>query len=178
MVPVGKTGAACLPQAAEESSRRTAVLLLGSNLGRRVRNLREAVERLSAETEVVATSRLYASEPHGRVHQPWFLNQAVRVAARHSPEELLLLAKRLERAAGRRGGGRFGPRTLDVDIVLCGEAVVSLPHLSIPHPSMAGRRFCLLPVAEVAAESVVPPGGRTVSQLLYSCNDTLEVIAL
>ncbi|MBP2686120.1 MAG: folK, partial [Deltaproteobacteria bacterium] len=93
-----------------------AVLLLGSNLGRRVRNLRDAVERLSAETDVLAISRLYAGEPHGRVHQPWFLNQAVRIAARHSPGELLLLAKRLEQSAGRRGSGRWGPRPLDVDI--------------------------------------------------------------
>ena len=155
-----------------------AVLLLGSNLGRRVRNLRDAVERLSAETDVLAISRLYAGEPHGRVHQPWFLNQAVRIAARHSPGELLLLAKRLEQSAGRRGSGRWGPRPLDVDIVLYGEAVVSLPHLDIPHPAMSGRRFCLLPVAEVAPDAVVPPGGRTVAQLLESCNDTLEVIAL
>ena len=155
-----------------------AVLLLGSNLGRRVRNLREAVERLSGETEILGISRLYAGEPHGRVHQPWFLNQAVRIAARHSPEELLLLAKRLERAAGRRGGGRWGPRPLDVDIVLYGEMVVSRPHLAIPHPAMAVRRFCLLPVAEVAPDAAVPPDGRPVSQLLETCNDTLEVIAL
>ena len=155
-----------------------AVLLLGSNIGRRVRNLRDAVERLSADTEVLKVSRLYAGEPHGRVHQPWFLNQAVRVATRLSPEELLLLAKRLEQGAGRRGGGRWGPRTLDVDIVLYGEAVVSRPHLAIPHPAMAGRRFCLLPVAEVTPDAIVPPGGRTVSELLATCNDTHEVIAI
>jgi 2-amino-4-hydroxy-6-hydroxymethyldihydropteridine diphosphokinase len=155
-----------------------AVLLLGSNLGRRVRTLRAAVERLSRETDVLAVSRLYAGEPRGRAHQPWFLNQAVRIATRLSPEELLLLAKRLEQGAGRRGGGRWGPRTLDVDIILYGEAVVSRPHLAIPHPAMAGRRFCLLPVAEVTPDAVVPPGGRTVSELLAMCNDTLEVIAI
>jgi 2-amino-4-hydroxy-6-hydroxymethyldihydropteridine diphosphokinase len=158
--------------------RRDAVLLLGSNLGRRVRNLRDAVGRLSRETEVLGVSRLYAGEPHGRIHQPWFLNQAVRIVARHSPEDLLLLAKRMEGAAGRRGGGRWGPRPLDVDIVLYGDSVISRPHLAIPHPAMAGRRFCLLPVAEVAPHAVVPPGGRTVSQLLETCDDTLEVIPL
>jgi len=155
-----------------------AVLLLGSNLGRRVRTLREAVQRLSRETDVVAVSRLYASEPHGRAHQPWFLNQAVRIGTRQPPEELLLLAKRLEREAGRRGGARWGPRPLDVDIILYGEAVVDSPELAVPHPAMAGRRFCLLPVAEVAPDAVVPPDGRTVSQLLASCEDPLEVIAL
>ena len=65
-----------------------------------------------------------------------------------------------------------------MDIILYGEAVVSRPHLVIPHPAMAGRRFCLLPVAEVAPDAVVPPGGRPVSKLLETCNDTLEVIAL
>jgi 2-amino-4-hydroxy-6-hydroxymethyldihydropteridine diphosphokinase len=155
-----------------------AVLLLGSNLGRRIRTLGNAVQRLSREMDVVAVSRLYASEPHGRAHQPWFLNQAVRVSTRHSPMELLLFAKRLEREAGRREGARWGPRPLDIDIILYGEDVVSGPDLTIPHPAMAGRRFCLLPVAEVAPDAVVPPGGRTVSQLLALCKDTLEVIAL
>jgi len=155
-----------------------AVLLLGSNLGSRVRALGDAVGRLSMETEVLAVSRLYLTEPHGRTDQPWFLNQAVRIAARHSPPELLLLAKRLEREAGRSEGQRWGPRPLDVDIILYGDSVVSLPDLFIPHPAMAARRFCLLPVAEVAPDAVVPPGGKTVSQLLESCTDTLEVIPL
>jgi len=155
-----------------------AVLLLGSNLGRRVRALRDAVDRLSREAEIVAVSRLYAGEPHGRAHQPWFLNQAVRIEARHSPGDLLLLAKRLEWEAGRRGGARWGPRPLDVDIILYGDAVVSAPDLAIPHPAMAERKFCLLPVAEVAPDAVVPPGRRTVSQLLATCEDPLEVIAL
>jgi len=160
------------------SGHRDAVLLLGSNLGRRVRTLGDAVRRLSREVDVVAVSRLYAAEPHGRAHQPWFLNQAVRIGTRQPPGELLLLAKRMEREAGRRGGARWGPRPLDVDIILYGDAVVDAPELAIPHLAMAGRRFCLLPVSEVAPDAVVPPDGRTVSQLLASCEDPLEVIAL
>jgi 2-amino-4-hydroxy-6-hydroxymethyldihydropteridine diphosphokinase len=160
------------------SGHRDAVLLLGSNLGRRVRALRDAARRLSLECEVIAVSRIYAAAPHGREHQPWFLNQAVRVATRRSPRELLLLAKRMEREAGRRTGARWGPRPLDVDIILYGDAVVAGPGLAIPHPAMAARRFCLLPVADVARDDVVPPGGETVAQLLASCKDTLEVIAL
>lgn len=170
MVQTGEKGIECPPQ--------TAVLLLGSNLGRRVRTLRDAVHRLSLENEVLAVSRLYDAAPHGRSHQPWFLNLAVRVATRLSPRELLFLAKRLEREAGRRGGARWGPRPLDVDIILYGDTVLSASDLVIPHPSMAVRRFCLLPVVEVAPDAVVPPGGETVSQLLASCKDALEVIAL
>ncbi len=88
------------------------------------------------------------------------------------------LAKRLEREAGRRGDARWGPRTLDVDILLLGDAVIDLPGLVIPHASMAYRRFCLLPAAEVAPAAVVPTYGRTVTQLLDSCEDPLEVIVL
>ncbi len=158
--------------------RREAVLLLGSNLGRRVRQIRGAVERLSRETELLSISHMYASEPFGRADQPWFLNLAVRLATSRSPWELLRLAKRLEDDAGRRGGVRWGPRRLDVDIILLGDMAVSETGLTIPHPSMARRRFCLLPVAEVAGAMIVPPGGRTVSQMLSSCEDMLEVIRL
>ena len=136
------------------------------------------MDRLSRETELLAVSRIYASEPFGRSRQPWFLNLAVRAATGRSPWELLALAKRLEQEAGRRGGARWGPRTLDVDILLLGDAVIDLPGLVIPHASMARRRFCLLPAAEVAPGAVVPTYGRTVSQLLDACEDTLEVIAL
>jgi 2-amino-4-hydroxy-6-hydroxymethyldihydropteridine diphosphokinase len=161
-----------------EGDSREAVLLLGSNQGRRVRRIRDAVDRLSRETELLAVSRLYASEPFGRSHQPWFLNLAVRVATRRSPWELLALAKRLEMEAGRRGGARWGPRTLDIDILLLEGVVVDLPELVIPHASMARRRFCLQPAAEVAPGSIVPKYGRTVTQLLDACEDPLEVIML
>ena len=160
------------------TARREAVLLLGSNQGRRVRKIRDAVDRLSRETELLAVSRMYASEPFGRSNQPWFLNLAVRVAVTQTPWELLALAKRLEMEAGRRGGARWGPRTLDVDILLLGDDVIDLPGLVIPHASMAQRRFCLLPAAEVAAGAVVPTYGRTVTQLVDSCEDPLEVIKL
>jgi len=155
-----------------------AVLLLGSNQGRRVRRIRDAVDALSRETEIRAVSRFYASQPHGRALQPWFLNLAVRLRTERSPWELLLLAKRLEREAGRLGAGRWGPRVLDVDIILMGMREVSEPGLVIPHASMTCRRFCLMPVAEVAAEAVVPPGDRTVADWLACCGDPLEVIAI
>jgi len=157
------------------TARREAVLLLGSNQGRRVRRIRDAVDRLSRDTELLAVSRIYSSEPFGRFYQPWFLNLAVRVSTGRSPWGLLALAKRLELEAGRRGGARWGPRTLDVDILLLEDAVIDLPGLVIPHASMARRRFCLLPAAEIAPDVVVPTYGRTVSQLLESCEDPLEV---
>jgi len=136
------------------------------------------VDRLSRETDLLAVSRIYASEPFGRSGQPWFLNLAVRAATGRSPWGLLALAKRLELKAGRRGGARWGPRSLDVDILLLGDAVIDLPGLVIPHAAMAQRRFCLLPAAEVAPGAVVPTYGRTVTQMLDACEDPLEVIML
>jgi 2-amino-4-hydroxy-6-hydroxymethyldihydropteridine diphosphokinase len=136
------------------------------------------VERLSRETELLAVSRMYASEPFGRSHQPWFLNLAVRAVTGRSPWGLLDLAKRLEIEAGRRDGARWGPRALDVDILLLGDAVIDSAGLVVPHASMAQRRFCLLPAAEVAPGAIVPTYGRTVTQLLNSCEDPLEVIVL
>ena len=121
---------------------------------------------------------MYAGEPFGRFNQPWFLNLAVRAAVSQPPLELLALVKRIEREAGRGGGARWGPRTLDVDIILLGDAVIDLPGLVIPHASMARRRFCLAPSAEVAPGAVVPTYGRTVAQLLDACEDPLEVIML
>ncbi|MEW6720339.1 MAG: 2-amino-4-hydroxy-6-hydroxymethyldihydropteridine diphosphokinase [Thermodesulfobacteriota bacterium] len=155
-----------------------AVLLLGSNQGRRVLRIRDAVNALAREARVRSVSRFYSSEPFGRRLQPWFLNVAVRIGAEMAPWDLLALAKRLEREAGRVAAGRWGPRPLDVDIILMGSRTVMEPGLVVPHPSMALRRFCLAPVAEVAPEAVVPPGKRTVAELLATCEDTLEVTAI
>ncbi len=153
-------------------------LLLGSNRGRRVRALREGVERLSADLRIRAVSRMYASAPFGRVHQPWFLNLALRGETGLSPGELLRLAKRVEREGGRTGGARHGPRELDVDILLMGDRVVREPGLEIPHPGIAGRRFCLVPLCEIASGTRVPPEGRTVRELLADCRDSGEVIPI
>lgn len=136
------------------------------------------MDALARETSVRSVSRIYSSEPFGRRLQPWFLNAAVLIGTEMSAWELLMLAKRLESGAGRVAAGRWGPRPLDVDIILMGTRTVSEPGLVVPHPSMALRRFCLAPVAEVAPDAAVPPGGRTVAELLACCEDTLEVTAI
>ncbi len=154
------------------------VLLLGSNVGRRVKRLREGVDALSRRVSPVSVSRIYAGMPAGRGGQPWFLNVALLGRTALSPDDLLLFAKEVEAAAGRKAGPRWGPRELDVDIILMGDRQVREPHLAIPHPMMAARRFCLLPVSEVAPDFAVPPGGNTVRDLLVACEDPLEVFAI
>ena len=129
--------------------------------------------------DVDQVSRIYAGEPWGRPGQPWFLNLALRGKCSLTPEELLTFAKEVETAAGRKAvGGRWGPRELDVDILLMGDRVVREPHLVIPHPGLPYRRFCLLPVSEIAPGAAVPPEGRSVRELLAACRDPLEVFPI
>jgi len=152
---------------------------LGSNVGRRVRRLREGLTLLSREVDVDQVSRVYAGEPWGRPGQPWFLNLAVRGRSGLPPEDLLRFVKEVEAAGGRKtAGGRWGPRELDIDILLMGDKVVIEPHLVIPHPGLPFRRFCLLPASEIAPGAVVPPEGRTVRDLLEACRDPLEVFPI
>lgn len=154
------------------------ILLLGSNLGRRVRHLRGGLERLSRGVDIRSVSRIHAGEPSGRPHQPWYLNLAALGETSLSPEELLGFCQEVERAEGRMPGPRWGPRVLDVDILLMGMRVVRKPGLTIPHPMVGVRRFCLMPAAEIAPEATVPPGGDTVRELLSRCREEIEVVPL
>lgn len=109
---------------------------------------------------------LYRSAPLSPVPQPDFLNTAAVAHTGLEPEAVLALAKALEQAAGRRRGVRFGPRPLDVDLLLYGGLRMSLPELTLPHPRLRERHFVLAPLAEIAPDWRVPPGGESVRELL------------
>ena len=131
-----------------------AFLGLGSNLGHRRRQLRQAVAALP---DVVAVSPVYETEPvGGPSDQGPYLNIVVELDTELSPRQLLDLARRLEDAAGRQRAERWGPRTLDVDVLLVGDLNVDEPDLVVPHPRMWERRFVLAPLADLAPD-VVPP---------------------
>lgn len=137
-----------------------AFLGLGSNLGDRVVHLQNGVDRLDADelTRVDAVSSVYETAPVGGPEQEDFLNLAVRVATRRSPRELLRLCHEVERACGRERAERWGPRTLDVDILLYGARTVRRPGLRIPHPRLLERPFALIPLIEVAPGQPLPDG--------------------
>jgi len=128
-----------------------AFLSLGSNLGDRRRRLRGAVDSLPG---VVRVSPVYETEPVGGPPQPDYLNLVVEVETDLSPRALLGLCHRLESAAGRMPGERWGPRPLDVDVLLVDDLVVDEPDLTIPHPRMQERRFVMAPLADIAPELV------------------------
>ncbi len=132
-------------------------LALGSNLGDRRANLAAAVERLRAQVAVERISSIYDSEPAYVDDQPRFLNAVLRGRTRLSPRALLAFAKAVERELGRVPGPRFGPRLIDVDILLYDDLAIATAELTIPHPRMAERPFVLVPLAEIAPE-FVPPG--------------------
>lgn len=137
-----------------------AYLGLGSNLGDRLGHLQEAVERLHADarTTVQTVSSVYQTDPVGGPEQEPYLNIAVRVATRRSPAKLLRLCQEVEAALGRERRVRWGPRTIDVDILLYGPRTVERKDLQIPHPRLAERPFALIPLIEVAPGEALPDG--------------------
>jgi 2-amino-4-hydroxy-6-hydroxymethyldihydropteridine diphosphokinase len=125
---------------------------LGSNLGERDARLRRAVEQLP---DVVAVSPLYETDPVGGPAQGAFLNLVVELDTERTPRQLLEVCQALEADAGRVRIERWGPRTLDADVLLVGDLAVDEPDLVVPHPRMWERRFVLAPLADLAPE-VVP----------------------
>jgi 2-amino-4-hydroxy-6-hydroxymethyldihydropteridine diphosphokinase len=155
---------------------RIAYIGMGGNLaswaGEPPATLAAAVLRLESLGRVVRRSPLYSTEPVGFAEQPRFVNAAVALETEVEPQELLrgLLAIEKEFGRDRTAGFANGPRTLDLDILLMGCLEISAPELEIPHPRVAERAFVLIPLAEIAPETLVPRTGKTVGQLL----DTLR----
>jgi len=139
----------------------SAQLSLGSNLGDRLAFLQGAVTALAvtADITVTAVSRVYQTAPVGGPEQGPYLNAVVAVDTDLAPAELLAVVRRLEDQANRERAERFGPRTLDVDVLLMGELTMDAPELTVPHPRMWERGFVLAPLADVAPDLVTRPKG-------------------
>lgn len=154
---------------------------IGSNLGDRKANAREAVDRVSKlpATKVLRASSLYESEPLGDA-KTWFVNSVIEIETEFPPDQLLRKLKAIEEAMGRKRvtGKRWGSRVIDLDILLCDKEVVEKRSLKVPHPEMHKRRFVLLPLAELAPHVVHPHLGQTVSALLANVKDEKRVMLL
>jgi 2-amino-4-hydroxy-6-hydroxymethyldihydropteridine diphosphokinase len=154
-------------------------LSLGSNLGDRSGNITKALNELAAAgIEVRRVSSFYRTEPVEYRQQPWFINCVAEVATHLLPMQLLSTVQRVERSLGRRRGINKGPRKIDIDILLYGNAVVHSAALNIPHVSMAQRRFVLVPLRELEAGLRHPVTERTVTEMLSETADTSQVIRI
>lgn len=148
---------------------RWAFLGLGSNIDDRLDYLQGAVDALHAHRKirVDAVSSVYETEPVGGPEQGPYLNVVARVATRLSPRRLLAAGAEIEQALGRERTERWGPRTIDIDILLYGDKVIRRRRLQVPHPRLAERPFALVPLLEVAPGKHLPDG-RSVASILGS----------
>ena len=159
----------------------TAFVALGSNLSdppRQLRNAVQAIERLPG-TRLIAASRVYRSAAVGPGTQPDYLNAVLRLATSLAPRALLDALQGIERAQGRERRERWGPRTLDLDLLLYDDRRIETGDLTVPHPRLAERNFVLYPLLEVAGGKWVLPDGRELGTLVSDCpRGTLETAGL
>lgn len=153
-----------------------AYLLLGSNLGNRKARLTQARRDLATTAgHITAASALYETAAWGLEDQPAFLNQVLAIETELSAPALLAACLAAEQQQQRERIVRWAARTLDVDILLFGQEIIDSPSLTVPHPALPGRRFALVPLAEIAPQLVHPALHLTVTELLAACPDTLAV---
>lgn len=154
----------------------TAYLLTGGNMGNRAFHLQQAEQYIQQYCgEIVCSSSIYKTEAWGFTDQPAFYNQALELKTALSPDQLMRKLLEIELEMGRIRTLKMGPRIIDLDILLIDDLIIESELLSVPHPALVERRFALLPLAEIAPLLIHPIEGKTITALLDSCTDTLNV---
>ncbi|MDK1080831.1 MAG: 2-amino-4-hydroxy-6-hydroxymethyldihydropteridine diphosphokinase [Anaerolineae bacterium] len=146
----------------------TVYIALGSNLGRRLDNLRAAIGSMSPAIQVLRESKIYETPPWGYEDQPAFLNMVVKAETKLEPERLLKNLKQIEAGMGRENSVHWGPRLIDLDILFYDELVLESDPLVIPHPNLHERAFVLVPLADVGANFVHPVLETRIDKLLQT----------
>ena len=136
----------------------TAYISFGSNLGDRFAHINQALQHLSEADGILVTkvSSLYETEPVGYEEQDWFLNGVVAVETGLSPRQLLKVLQQIEKRIGRQQRKRWGPREVDLDLLIFEQRCINTPDLIVPHPEMHQRHFVLIPFAEIAPDTIHP----------------------
>ena len=154
------------------------LIALGTNLGDRAGNLRQAIAALSRFTSVEAVSRVYETEPVGFRDQPDYWNMVVRVRTELEPQPLFEALKAIEQELGRAAAFRNAPRVIDLDIIAYDQLVLRSASLEIPHPRMHERSFVLYPLAEVAPDFRHPATAQSIGQLIAALAEPTRAVAL
>lgn len=151
---------------------------IGANLGNREKNFEEALSLLSgySKLHIERLSPIYETEPVGYFEQPLFLNTVIEIGTLLEPFELLKIAQTIEAKIGRERRITWGPRTIDLDLLLYGTEQIDSPNLTIPHPRLCERKFVLVPLNDLCPQLVIPGVGESVQSLLKKCCDRSHVI--
>ena len=153
-----------------------AYLLTGGNIGNRKAMLQKAIQLLNEYCgKVTAESSLYETAAWGKTDQSAFLNQALELETGLNARQLIRKILKVEKLMGRERKEKYGPRIIDIDILLFNDETHDIPFLKLPHPEIQNRRFALVPLAEIAAGIIHPVLKKTIKQLLADCPDKLHV---
>jgi 2-amino-4-hydroxy-6-hydroxymethyldihydropteridine diphosphokinase len=147
------------------------IVALGSNKGDRIANLSKAIQRIHNLGTISAVASLYQTSAYGYTNQPDFYNSVIALNTGIAPKPLLTELKKIEKRVGRTDNVRWGPREIDLDIILYGQKQVSQKGLIIPHPDFHNRIFVLQPLAEIDPDLQVPGMNMSISKLLNKCQD-------
>jgi 2-amino-4-hydroxy-6-hydroxymethyldihydropteridine diphosphokinase len=158
----------------------TAYLILGSNVGNRLKNIKQATTLISVHAgTIIKKSDIYETGAWGNTNQPDFLNQALYIETLLSAPDLLEILLSIEQQLGRmRDGQKWMERTMDIDILFFNSDIINTPELKIPHPYIHERMFVLVPMAQIAADFIHPLLNKSIVGLLADCQDTIEITKL
>ncbi|MEK7623613.1 MAG: 2-amino-4-hydroxy-6-hydroxymethyldihydropteridine diphosphokinase [Patescibacteria group bacterium] len=153
-------------------------LSLGSNLGDRHASLQQAVDELKKLGSIEAMSDWYETEPVGNTEQPWFINGVIKLVTGIEPDQLLTKIHEIEMRLGRVRDTPWGPRTIDIDLLLYDNLVLNTDILTLPHPRLHERRFVLIPLTEIAPNLIHPVLRKSIRELLATTTDTSNVLKI